>query len=870
VTGPGAVTSGITGECMEDSGAGTTSGTKADINACDGFARQKFTAQADKTMRINGLCLDATGTADSSLVELDTCTSSGVQQWTAGPGGILVNAASGKCLTDPGGTTTGGTQLQVSACNGTTQQSWRLPATVTSMATNGITGECLEDFGAGTASGTKADINACDGFARQKFTLQAGGTITINGLCLAAAGTADSSLVELDTCTSGNAAQIWAVGPDGWVVNPASKKCLVDPGGTTTGGTQLQIFTCTTNPQQRWRMPAVLAPAGAVASGITGECMEDFGAGTTSGTKADINACDGFARQKFTIQDDETIRINGLCLDAAGTAASSLVELDSCTSGNAAQIWAVGPDGWVLNPTSGKCLTDPGGTTTSGTQLQISACNTTPQQDWTPPATTVPATPTSVTATAGTAAATLTWQPPTANGGSALTGYTITAAPGGHTATAGPDATTATIAGLTAGTAYTFTLTAASKLGSNTTSPTTAITPGNETTYTYDKAGNLTTSQTDGQTTTNTHNAAEELTQTVTGTTTTSYGYDADGNQTTAGQDTYTYNGAGELSQATTPAGTYAYTYDDAGNLTTTSTGGILLQGTTWDTGNPLPEAAEQTSPAGATTADLIDNPDGTLNALTQSGTTDNAITDWLGSVTGLVTSAGSQVTSTTYSPYGTPSTTGAPASPLGYAGSYNLPGSGGLDDMRARDYNPATAAFTSQDPLLSLTGQPYAYAGDPTTETDPSGACPSWLPCRAITFFEGAAQAGADLIARGAANFYDNIKGLAQTWYDNSCGGSNSGIFVTTPRGVTYKIPDGYWSEEAANGKGIVYRPLGSTNNEDAIRIMEPTARYPQGFVRIYNKYGQPVDYAGKPLGPAETHIAEEEIGPFPDLPLP
>jgi RHS repeat-associated protein len=77
----------------------------------------------------------------------------------------------------------------------------------------------------------------------------------------------------------------------------------------------------------------------------------------------------------------------------------------------------------------------------------------------------------------------------------------------------------------------------------------------------------------------------------------------------------------------------------------------------------------------------------------------------------------------TTYSSFGTPTTTGTPASSIGYAGSYTLTGGGGLDDMRARDYSPATGAFTSLDPMLAMTGQPYAYASnDPVYYTDPSG----------------------------------------------------------------------------------------------------------------------------------------------------
>lgn len=336
-----------------------------------------------------------------------------------------------------------------------------------------------------------------------------------------------------------------------------------------------------------------------------------------------------------------------------------------------------------------------------------------------------PADPTNVTVTAGAGSATLTWTPP-AEGTSALTGYTITSS-GGQTATAGPYAGTATVTGLTAGTAYTFTITASYTAGTGTTTPTSPITPGNQISYSYDPAGNLTSSQTDGLTTTSSYNTGEELTQTSTGTSTTSYTYDADGQLSSDGTNTYNWNGAGELAQATTPAGTFSYGHDASGELATTSLNGTLLQGTTWNLNTPLPQAAEETSPSGATNADYTYGPAG-LSSLTTPAGSYYPVSDTLGSITGLLNSAGTQVSATSYTPYGTPSqtnlVTGAPVSSIGYAGSYTLPGGTGLDDMQARDYNPSTGQFASLDPLTPVTGQPYLYASDdPIGLIDPTGA---------------------------------------------------------------------------------------------------------------------------------------------------
>jgi RHS repeat-associated protein len=615
------------------------------------------------------------------------------------------------------------------------------PGAPAGMVTSGIPGKCLDDAGGSTTPGTKIDESACTGAAAtQQWTIEPDGTVRLSSLCLdvRADGTANGTLIDLYTCkTSSNGNQQWKAVANQGLENPASGKCLDDPSGSTVNGTQLEIETCANTVAQHWRLPYNGLPyAGELTSGIAGKCLDDAGGSTAPGNKVDESACTGAAAtQLWTVEDDGTVRISGRCLDVKGngTANGTLVDLYTCkTSGGANQHWAPAPYGYLINPASGKCLEDPSGSTANGTQLDIDTCSASADQQWTLPATTVPADPAGVAVMAGAGSAALTWTPPASSGGSPLTGYTITASPGGRSATAGPYATSATVTGLTASIAYTFTVTASNGVGSAATAATTAVTPGNETTWSYDKAGNLTGSQSDGLTTTSTYNADEELTQAVTGPATVSYGYNTDGQQTSAGNLAYSYNAAGELSRAVTPAGTFSYGYDSSGDLAATSLGGSLIQGTTWDINNLLPAAAEDTGPAGATTADYLYDAAGTLASVTGPPGTSYPVTDWLGSVTGLVSSGGAQQTSTTYSPYGIPSTTtlaaGAPASSIGYAGSYALPGGAGLDDMRARDYSPAPAAFTSVDPMVAVSGQPYAYASDtPAYYTDPSGRLFGW-----------------------------------------------------------------------------------------------------------------------------------------------
>jgi RHS repeat-associated protein len=733
--------------------------TETDSYNDSGQLTQISDADGSTAMDSYGLTLNADGLPDQVAVTQDG-TAQPTRYYGYDAAGRLASACattsgSAACSAASAGTATG------------TAANPPAPGAPSGLVTSGVAGKCLDDYDSGTKSGTKADISSCTGSSgAQVWTIETSGTIEIHGLCLAVkgSGTANNTLVEIDTC-DGDTNQHWAVESNQELENPASGKCLEDPSAATTNGTQLEIYTCSNTADQHWRPPYDgLAYAGELTSGTAGDCLDNSGGGTGSGNKVDIHACDGAAgSQLWTVQDSGTIQINGKCLavKGSGTANGSLVELDTC-DGDSNQQWAPAPYALLVNPVADKCLDAP--STTSGTQLEIETCSDSSAQYWTSPVTTIPADPTSVAVKVGADAATLTWTPPATSGGSALTGYTVTASPGGATAVAGPYASTATVAGLTAGTAYTFTVTAANGVGVNTTAATSAITPGNETTYSYDKAGNLTSSETDGVTSTSTYNADEELSKTVTGSVTASYGYNANAQQTTAPGQTYSYNAAGELSQAGTPGGTFSYAYDASGDLTSTSLGGTEIQGTVWNIDSPLPQAAEDVTPAGTATASYLYGPGDTAATMTTAAGSYYPVTDWLGSVTGLVNSAGTQVSATTYSAYGAASTatpaTGTPASSVGYAGSYTLPGGTGLDDMRARDYSPATGSFTSVDPMLTVSGQPYQYASDsPAYYTDPSGRL--FGPDNLVAGVIGA------LVGGGGALLNDMFYGKTVKWSD-------------------------------------------------------------------------------------------------------
>lgn len=82
---------------------------------------------------------------------------------------------------------------------------------------------------------------------------------------------------------------------------------------------------------------------------------------------------------------------------------------------------------------------------------------------------------------------------------------------------------------------------------------------------------------------------------------------------------------------------------------------------------------------------------------------------------------------------------------------------------------------------------------------------------------------------------------------------------------GPPHNVPNGWVSSPVRNGRGEMWQKPGSSGNADSMRIMDPTARYPNGYVRYYNEHGQPIDLNGKPGPNPETHIPIKPDGSFP-----
>lgn len=125
----GPIASALAGDCVDVANASNANGTAVQLYPCNGTNAQSWTVVPDGTLQAPTKCLDVTqvGTANGAKVQLYVCNGSGSQQWQSTSDGQLVNPQSGRCLTDPGGSTTTKTRLEIDDCQRANGQLWSLP-----------------------------------------------------------------------------------------------------------------------------------------------------------------------------------------------------------------------------------------------------------------------------------------------------------------------------------------------------------------------------------------------------------------------------------------------------------------------------------------------------------------------------------------------------------------------------------------------------------------------------------------------------------------------------------------------------------------------------------------------------------------------
>ncbi|MEW1914872.1 ricin-type beta-trefoil lectin domain protein [Kitasatospora sp. NPDC085895] len=121
---------------------------------------------------------------------------------------------------------------------------------------------------------------------------------------------------------------------------------------------------------------------GPITSALPGKCVDDNADSSTNGTHVQLWDCTSGSAQVWTWANG-TLTHNGKCMDATGqgTLNGTLVELWACNGGTNQQ-WVPQADGTIKGVQSGRCLDDPGASTTNGTQLIIWDCHGSTNQRW--------------------------------------------------------------------------------------------------------------------------------------------------------------------------------------------------------------------------------------------------------------------------------------------------------------------------------------------------------------------------------------------------------------------------------------------------------------------------------------------------------
>ena len=270
----GTVHSAKFGMCLDNASGTLKDANLVDIDLCnEEYNAQQWIVEADGTIHLRSTsgaalswCLDVyhSGTADFTPVDLYNCNGGGAQQWRPQSDGEIINPESGLCLTDPNGSTTSGTQIQIRTCGDYLSQQWALPY-ATPVAKGEITaqdtGRCLDNLSSDLRNANVIDAHACNGGAdSQEWTVENDGTIRLpSNFCLDVyhSGDTSGSIVDLFGCL-GSGSQQWLELSDGALVNPESGLCLTD---SATAGTQLKVQTCTGAANQSWTLPKPALPS---------------------------------------------------------------------------------------------------------------------------------------------------------------------------------------------------------------------------------------------------------------------------------------------------------------------------------------------------------------------------------------------------------------------------------------------------------------------------------------------------------------------------------------------------------------------------------------------------------------------------------
>ncbi len=131
--------------------------------------------------------------------------------------------------------------------------------------------------------------------------------------------------------------------------------------------------------------PPVTGPTGQI-TGFAGKCVHVAYSRTADGTQVETYTCKSEPATSWTMATDGTIRAFGKCLtvQGSGTYDGVRVQLYTC-NGSPAQQWRFTPGRDLISPNAGRCLDVTGVSSANGVPLQLWTCTGGANQKWAVP-----------------------------------------------------------------------------------------------------------------------------------------------------------------------------------------------------------------------------------------------------------------------------------------------------------------------------------------------------------------------------------------------------------------------------------------------------------------------------------------------------
>ena len=161
----------------------------------------------------------------------------------------------------------------------------------------------------------------------------------------------------------------------------ATSCTATSPSGTGTVNVKVTntAGTSATSSADKFTYTVPPPPSGAIV-GYGGKCVMDEGPIARNGNLVGLWTCYHTGGQTWTVEPDSTLRVGGKCMTDLGTA-NARIDVVPC-NGSWQQVWVHHSNGELVNPHTGKCLTDPWYRTANGTPLVLWSCANTANQHW--------------------------------------------------------------------------------------------------------------------------------------------------------------------------------------------------------------------------------------------------------------------------------------------------------------------------------------------------------------------------------------------------------------------------------------------------------------------------------------------------------